>query len=245
MTAQEIVDRVHLLDVLRVVDEDDERVAVAPERYPQRLLQIVDLQVLHHVGRRQDSLVELDERTVIELAEGRPQLALGYRVVLQQERFHVGLPLTGFGRGLGELAGCDDVLGQQIVELAGPLLRELVLGVEGDAERPGDAGDAGLVLLGEARAALLVQELDHADHAELVHDRHGQHLPRQEPRLLVPGAVELQERRDPFQLGRIVGVDDVHHPARQRDEARDALLADGHADLAHLGDGAGRQEARV
>ena len=48
---------------------------------------------------------------------------------------------------------------------------------------------------------------------------------------LVEGAVEVQRGGDPRQLGRVVGVRDVQRLPVERPEARDAVVADGDADL--------------
>src|SRR2546422_2586864 len=110
-------------------------------------------------------------------------------------------------------------------------LAQLRLVVERDTERLGDPGRADLVLLREPGAPLLVQELDDADRPPLVYDRHAQNLLGSEPRLFVPRAVEAQGGRDPSQLGLVVGVGDVHHPARRGDVTGDALFADRQPDL--------------
>ena len=242
---QRLADAVHPLQVLRVVDDDQDAVVLAAERHPDVTPQVLDPQILHEIGRRDDPLVVLDERAPVELAQRDAQLVLRDLVLLDQDRLHVGLAAPRFGDRRVQLVLRDPVLRQQVVELGlGPVLalEQLGLIVERDAERLGDPRDAGLVVLGEPGALLLVQELDHADRPALVEHGHGQDLLRPEARLLVPRAVEAQDRRDHHQLGPVVGVGDVHDLAGGRDEAGDALLVDRNPDFL---DGVEREELRV
>src|SRR3989449_925483 len=237
---QRLADAVHPLQILRVVDQHHDRAVLAPERQPEVAPQILEAQALHEIRRRQDPLVVFDERASVELTQRDAQLALRDLVLLDQDRLDVGLATARLGDRRAQLLRRDLMLRQEIVELRlGSALTldqlltlaQLRLVVERDTERLGDPGRAGLVLLREPGAPLLVQELDDADRPPLVYDRHAQNLLGSEPRLLVPRAVEAQGGRDPSQLGLVVGVGDVHHPARRGDVTGDALFADRQPDL--------------
>src|SRR5437867_11298494 len=202
------------------------------ERQPEVPLEELQLEVLHEVGRRDDPLVELDERHPVELAQRRPQLALRDPVLVQQDRLDVGVLVARGGDGGVDVVLAHQALGEQVVELGAALGAELLLVVEGDAERLGDAGDVELVILGEAAALLLVQQLDHADHEPvLVQDRHAEDLRGAVPGLLVPRRVEAQLGADLGDLAGVVGVRDVDGLAAGGHEARHRALVDRNPDL--------------
>jgi hypothetical protein len=232
------VDAVHLLQVLRIVDEDDGAVGVALDGQPQVALEKLQLEVSHEVGGRHDLLVEGDEGHLVELAQRAAELGLGDLELLEEDRLHVRLLAARGGDGGVDFLLAHEPLREQVVELADAPLADLLLVVEGDAERLGQPRHAGLVVLGEARPALLVEELDDAERRPvLVQDGHGEDLRGAKAGALVPRAVEVQLWRYPPELGGVVRVGDVDRGLAHRHVAGHRLLADRNADLLHRVEG--------
>ena len=89
-----------------------------------------------------------------------------------------------------------------------------------------------LVFAGEAKPALLIEELEHSHEVLVVgDDRIGQHLSCLEAGALIVRRIVIQRRVDPLQFGHVVGVGNIHGTQVFRAESGQALLGDGDADF--------------
>ena len=97
--AQRGLDRVGLAEVGRVVDEHGDDVVAEADRQPAADLQPGDVELLEHLGRRDEVLLERDEGMPVIEGEGRRDVGLPDLVLLHQHR--LGADVADLCLGLG------------------------------------------------------------------------------------------------------------------------------------------------
>jgi hypothetical protein len=239
---QELVARreVHRLDgveageVVGVLDRHANGRALPSEGGADVLLEEVGgdatLEVLGHEGA-----VGHPEAAVEELGHGGEDLLRGDAELLLEHLRDVDLVDPGRGDDLLHVLLGDEPLVHEAAELRGLVgPGRAVLVVERDPEDLRELLRRLLVGAREAAPAPLVDELEDAQEVLVEEDGGREHLGGAEARGLVPARVEAEARVEAGERGRVVGVLDVHGPARERREPGDGGEGLGDPDLLDL-----------
>ena len=100
------------IEIAGVVGEDFDRCAVAFQRHPVVLFEVINVEISEQLDVDQCAFAVFDVGTLVKLGDGSADLELRHLVLFHEDRFKVGgNAFSRFGDGVIEFVLCDLAVG--------------------------------------------------------------------------------------------------------------------------------------
>ncbi len=183
---------IHPPDIVRIVNGNDDIPVFRADRHPGIVSHKLDLQTLQKLTGYRHRRVILHKGHIKIAAQSNPDFLFRNFEIGDQEILNRLPFLTGFGYRIVELLLGEDVVFQEIVELALALGGHPLLLIKGDAHDFRQFADIVFIPAGKRSAGPAIDQLDHTQQIRLKQNRRCQHLLGPKARALIPAAIELQ-----------------------------------------------------